>query len=213
MNIFKNFNFEKVRGILLDLDGTVYEYDSCHKNGLLALYKGFSVVHSIPYDLFCGLYSDAQKAVKERTNGQGASHSRLLYIQHMLEQTLRRTDVETVLTLEEIYWSAFMDEMKLKEGVSEFLAECEKRGVIVCIITDLTTAIQFRKIGRLGLSASIDFVVTSEEAGVEKPSPLIFSYAIEKMGLQKEDVIMIGDDSKKDIDGARNINIRAVKVT
>jgi putative hydrolase of the HAD superfamily len=100
----------------------------------------------------------------------------------------------------------------MREEVKGFLAECKKRGIVVCLITDLTSAIQFRKIQRLGLSGLFDFVVTSEEAGVEKPEPFIFSYAVKKMGLHLRDVVMIGDDSKKDIDGARNHNIKTFQV-
>jgi putative hydrolase of the HAD superfamily len=131
----------------------------------------------------------------------------------MLEKMLKRTDTDKSLFLEEVYWDAFMGEMQLREGVRQFIDECRKHGIILCIITDLTASIQFRKIRRLGLSGLFDFVVTSEEAGVEKPDPLIFSYALEKMGLHPKDVVMIGDDSKKDIDGARNHNIRAFQVT
>jgi putative hydrolase of the HAD superfamily len=213
MTIFQDFDFSEVKGILFDFDNTMYRYQPCHEKGLQALYQEFSTVMPLPFEDFLMLYKEAQNALKLRTEHQAASHSRLLYVQYMLEKMLKRTDTDKSLFLEEVYWDAFMGEMQLREGVRQFIDECRKHGIILCIITDLTASIQFRKIRRLGLSGLFDFVVTSEEAGVEKPDPLIFSYALEKMGLHPKDVVMIGDDSKKDIDGARNHNIRAFQVT
>ena len=213
MNVFENFNFAQVKGVLLDFDNTLYAYKPCHEKALRRLYDEYStIIEALSYEDFLLRYKEAQDAVKEKTNGQAASHSRFLYVQHMLECAIKKTDVQKTLLLEETYWSSFMEEMKLQEGVIEFLAECKKRGVMVCLITDLTAAVQFRKIQRLGLDSLIDYVVTSEEAGAEKPEPLIFSCALKKLGLLPDDVVMIGDDSKKDIDGARNYNITAFQV-
>lgn len=213
MDILNNFDFTKVRGILLDLDNTVYEYKPCHTMALKALYDAYHKINPVSYDVFLTLYENAQHAVKKRTDGQGASHSRLLYIQNVIEETLGRTDIEKILDLEEIYWSTFVKTMKLRDEVRKFLVKCKENGVIVCLITDLTASIQFRKIQALELIGLFDFIVTSEEAGMEKPDPGIFSYALEKMNLTQGDVVMIGDDITKDIDGARNYNIKAIQYT
>jgi HAD superfamily hydrolase (TIGR01549 family) len=210
MYIFDKFDFEGVKGILLDLDNTVYEYFPCHEKALQALYEEYYKIQPLSYSLFLDAYKEAQVAVKQRTQGQAANHSRLLYIQYMIEKFLKKSDTEKMLMLEEVYWNIFLNTMEVYKEVKNFLVECKKRGVIVCIITDLTASIQFRKIQRLELKGLFDFIVTSEEAGVEKPEAFIFSYALTKMGLQKNDVVMIGDDNKKDIDGARNYNIKAL---
>lgn len=50
----------------------------------------------------------------------------------------------------------------------------------------------------------IDFVVTSEEAGADKPASLILELALEKAGRKSGIIWMIGDDWK-DIDSGRSI--------
>jgi putative hydrolase of the HAD superfamily len=64
----------------------------------------------------------------------------------------------------------------------------------------------------LGLDMYVDFVVTSEEVGLDKPHSAMFSTALTKLNLKNEEVIMIGDDLTKDIDGARKQNIKAYLV-
>ena len=61
----------------------------------------------------------------------------------------------------------------------------------------------------MGLEKQIDFLVTSEEVGCEKPNKLIFEKALEKINLENDQVIMIGDSELKDIKGAKNLGIRS----
>jgi putative hydrolase of the HAD superfamily len=203
---------EQVKGVLLDFDNTCYEYAPCHEKALHVAYSLYNEMYILSYEDFVTLYKKAQVVVKKRVGHQGAGHSRLLYFQHMVEIKGGRTDTEKIESLEKAYWDAFILEMKPKKEVLEFLAICKKRGVKVCIVTDLTSTVQFRKIRALGISEFIDFVVTSEEAGKDKPDPNIFLLALEKLGLLAEEVIMIGDDKNKDIDGAQNLNITAYMV-
>jgi putative hydrolase of the HAD superfamily len=53
-------------------------------------------------------------------------------------------------------------------------------------------------------------VTTSEEAGIKKPEPGIFLFALKRAGCKAEDAIMIGDDLEVDIIGARNIGMDQV---
>lgn len=53
-------------------------------------------------------------------------------------------------------------------------------------------------------------VTTSEEAGSKKPEPAIFHYALKKAGSLASESIIIGDDLKVDIVGARNIGMDQV---
>lgn len=83
---------------------------------------------------------------------------------------------------------------------------------MVCLITDLTAEIQLRKIVHLKIEKLIDLVVSSEEAGADKPHNSIFALALKKLRLSRKEVVMIGDDSRKDIKGARALGIRTVLV-
>ena len=207
--VFESIDMQGVRGVLIDLDNTFYEYAPCHKEGLKASYELYSKTQTINEEAFYILYKQAQGVVKQRIPHHGASHSRLLYFQNITERLEKKTNMKVSLELEEAYWTSFLKAVVLREEVVIFLQQCKEKSIKICVVTDLTTSIQLRKMITLGLDTLVDFVVTSEEVGLDKPSKAMFSVALEKLNLKKEEVIMIGDDIKKDIDGARTQNIKA----
>jgi putative hydrolase of the HAD superfamily len=107
-----------------------------------------------------------------------------------------------------LYWDTFVAEIKLFDGVFDWLQEVKKRNIKIVMVTDLTADVQFLKIEKLHLDEVFDWIVTSEEAGCEKPHPYIFQLALQKSGLSADRVWMIGDSYEKDIRGALNLGIK-----
>jgi len=64
----------------------------------------------------------------------------------------------------------------------------------------------------LGLYKWFDAVVVSCQVRSAKPSPLIFRYALEKLGLAAASVLHVGDRMKEDVEGARAAGMRAVLI-
>ena len=56
----------------------------------------------------------------------------------------------------------------------------------------------------------VDFFVSSEEAGVEKPEARFFSRCLTKADCNKEECLFVGDSLKKDVYGAINAGFKAV---
>lgn len=201
-----------IRGILLDIDNTIYSYDKCHEYAMKQICKYVSKEFQVDQTTVLNTYSTARRRVGTDLSGQGSSHSRLLYFQKMLEMLTGKTEIPTTLYLEELYWSSFFSVMTLDIKAEKFIENCNKSNIAICIITDLTAQIQMRKLQELGVVDQIDFLVSSEEAGVEKPHPYIFKLALEKLQLDKDSVLVVGDNVKKDISGADILNIRSVYV-
>ena len=99
--------------------------------------------------------------------------------------------------------------MHLNQDAEWFLKTCKERNIQICVVTDMQAHFQVQK---LKIDNLIDYLVTSEEVGKEKPNPEMFLLALEKLDLQVNDVIMIGDNQKKDIEGARNLGIKAYQI-
>ena len=56
----------------------------------------------------------------------------------------------------------------------------------------------------------MSFIVTSEEAGVEKPSSLFFRLCVEKAGCAPEECIFTGDNMRKDVEGACSAGLHSM---
>ena len=62
-------------------------------------------------------------------------------------------------------------------------------------------------VDKLGLTSYFDGMLISSEEGVKKPSPLFFQRLLERYGLDPTSCIMIGNDERSDIAGAKAVGM------
>ena len=196
----------RFKGILLDIDNTVYDYNKTHSLAKDSLVNFCLKEFKITSEDVNFAYNKARNLVHIELSETAASHNRLLYIQKMLE-ILNINPTIYGLDIYNAYWDCFLKSLKPFKGV-EILLDKYKHSI--CLVTDLTAHIQYRKIKKLGLDNFCDKLVTSEEAGREKPHPYMFMLALKKLGLRVNDVCMIGDNFKKDIFGATSLGIESI---
>ncbi len=78
------------------------------------------------------------------------------------------------------------------------------------IITNGFAEIQDVKLSKTGLEKYFDVIVTSDKAGVKKPHPRIFKFALDKSKAKGEHSLMIGDHMEADILGAKSAGMDQV---
>lgn len=188
--------------IVFDLDNTLYPYKPAHEAAISSVTKKISSDLSISANDFIEQYKIAREEIKTKIPNSGASHSRLLYLKRTFELMGLESLVLKTLDLEQTYWHSFMANAELFEGVQSLLHEIALYGIKTAIITDLTTQVQLQKLIYFNLDNSFNYIVTSEEAGADKPDPKTYKTLTEKTG-NISPVWMIGDDLEKDICGAQ----------
>lgn len=201
-----------IKGLLIDFDDTLYDYERCHHYALSCVFASLTDYTNIDVESLLERYNIAKKAIHIPLHGYASSHNRLLYFQKMIEQLPVR--LESPISLAKhcysLYWDSFISHIKLFDDVIDLFKDLRKQGIKIIMVTDLTADVQFKKIQRLGLDNLFDYVVTSEEAGCEKPHPYIFELALRKANLLPEQVYMVGDSYNKDIVGASNMGIQSI---
>ena len=210
--IFPTINLSGVKGVLLDIDNTIYHYETCHNYALNILLSRLSTIVSNSKKEVEEEFMKSRQKINEQLHGTASSHSRFLYVQLTLEFFFGKTAFYHTLKMEKLYWDTFLSKMIIDDRAFKFINQCNNKKIPICCVTDLTTEIQFRKIVTLKLEDKISFIVTSEEAGIEKPEKKIFDLALEKMKLNYKDVIMVGDSASKDIAGAENLGVKSYLV-
>lgn len=204
MKIFNLQRFDRrPDAILFDTDNTLYPYDPAHAAAQHAVREKVVKTFSISSRAFDDAFSEARNQVKTRLKHTASSHSRLLYLQRMLELMGLGSQVLLALDFEQTYWRTFLSHAVLFDDVKDLLDDIRLLGIPTAIVTDLTAQIQFRKVVYFGLDKYFDYIVTSEEAGFDKPHAAPFNIAIEKMQPKGDCIWMIGDNPVNDIRGAR----------
>lgn len=198
-----------IRAVISDLDDTLYAYGPLHEEAQMRVREFICMELKITEQQYEEAFKFGRDETKKQLGDVAASHNRLLYFQKTLEY-LGVGPVPLSLQMYEIYWGTFLEKMTLRDGAKEFMERMKEQQIPIMICTDLTAHIQHRKIEALGIAEKICGLVTSEEAGVEKPAPEIFSLCLEKLKLPPEEVCCIGDDLHKDIEGARAVGMRAI---
>ena len=195
------------KAVIFDIDGTLYSYAANDKIAVESICEFAANVLHVEESEFRTAYNEARRIVKEeRLKDGGARHSKVLFFQTTLE-ILGKNAFQYVLEMYDIYWNTFLANMKPFDGVVEFIEKLHRAGVKISLCTDMTAHIQYRKIKKLGLDNFIDFMVTSEETGLEKPAQIMFELALKKLNVDAEDTAFFGDSLERDIAGAAKVGI------
>lgn len=205
-----------VRGVLFDIDDTLFDYTSSERSGLLA--------HLAALGLLDGS-SEPDKLVAVWRRFVDEEHARFLAgEQTFTEQQLARTrrflshlgdlpaegisDSEAAgwfagyVSHRDASWAAFPD----AEPLLEALAPDYRLGVI----SNSSHEHQLRKLERIGLLAYFgDAIVCSESHGSAKPHPSIFRAGCALLGLPPHQVAYVGDKYAVDAVGARDAGLQA----
>jgi len=191
----------KIKAVIFDLDDTLYDYSRLNDVGIKNAAAYAKEELHCSEEEFLNCFEQARKDIKKILKGTAAEHNRLLYFQKTLE-LLGFSGTYHSLELYNAYWDYLLEHMRLKEGAIKLLDFCVETKRKVGICSDLTVHIQQRKLRKLDICQYVDKLVTSEEAGAEKPNGKMFSLILEKLDILPMEAVFVGDSRVKDIDGA-----------
>ncbi len=113
----------------------------------------------------------------------------------------------------EIYdqWSA-CHHFEMYEDVPEVLRALHGRGVKIGLISNTQRSLTAFE-SHFALDGLFAVAISSFDHGYMKPHPSIFERALEQVSARPHEAVMVGDSLAHDIEGARNLGMRAVLVS
>ena len=196
-----------IKSIIFDLDQTLYDYDNLDKSCYDLVIKEINKKQKTSIDNVKNIINEAKVIVKQNLKNTASSHNRLLYFQKICE--LLNFKLAFAQNLNNIYWNHFYDNIKPFDYVINLFNFLKEKNIKIAILTNFTVDHQFKKLLKLNLLNYIDCIVTSEEVGIEKPNSKMFEKILNKLNMKENEVLMIGDSFKCDIEGAIKSNIYA----
>ena len=93
-------------------------------------------------------------------------------------------------------------------NVNRTLVSLTKLGIKLAVVSDAPSREAWMRIYYLNLYHFFDAVITFDDSGERKPSSRPFEMALNKLKLEAEDSLMIGDWPERDVVGAKQIGMR-----
>jgi len=201
--------FQNKSDIFFDLDHTLWDFE---KNSALAFEMIFDK-HKLSLDLesflsfyvpinfkYWKLYRD------EKISTEDLRYYRLKEVFDLMEEEVN-DDLIHLLSKEYIYYLPQFNH--LYDGATEIL-DYLFPNYNLHIITNGFQNVQFGKLKNSNIEHYFKTITNSEMAGVKKPNPIIFEYALQKANAEKLKSIMIGDNLEADVEGAINSGLDAI---
>jgi putative hydrolase of the HAD superfamily len=199
----------KLRGVLLDLDGTLVDQEGAV---VAALRSWLPVLGVEPTAAAVELWQVVQErhlvAWRERTISFAEQRRRRLR-DFLPAFGISYVDDE----LDEIfdgYLHAYEDSWRIFDDVDDALARIAAAGLATAVLTNGTREQQNDKLARVGLAGRVGPVYTVEDLGVAKPHAGAFLGACERWGLPPAGVLSVGDRHDLDVLAARAAGLQAV---
>ena len=114
------------------------------------------------------------------------------------------TGIDNEDMFEDIYeYYAGSEAWKVAPGAEAALMKIRSKGIKTAIVSNFDSRLH-NIMEELGLSPLFDEIVVSADVGAEKPNPILFFEACERLDVLPEHVIHVGDDRRNDLYGARD---------
>ena len=110
------------------------------------------------------------------------------------------------------FFQDFIDALELREGAKKLLKQVHA-GYKVGLISNFTYApVIYSSLRQIEINSFFNVIVVSDENGWRKPSKQIFQDALDKLQVQADQAVYIGDSPIEDIKGAKEAGLKAVFV-
>jgi len=125
-----------------------------------------------------------------------------------LEKTIGHVDNKFLAAGIVAYRRAREANLMAYPNVNKTLLALSKSGIKLGVVSDAPSREAWMRIYYLNLYHYFDVVITYDDSGERKPSPIPFQLALDGMGLRPEETIMIGDWPERDVVGAQQIGMK-----
>lgn len=191
-----------LRGILFDLDNTLLDF---------MRFKHASVDAAVAAMRDSGMpmsHGEAMKRIYEIYDRVGIEYQEIFDL--FLKENYRTIEYKWLASAIVAYRRARAGTLAPYPHVRATLTELLRRGLRLAVISDAPRMGAWLRLAQLDLHHTFDPVVTFEDTGHRKPSPVPFERALEIMGMKPREVLMVGDWPERDMVGAKKLGILTV---
>ena len=189
-----------IKGVGFDLDNTLLDFMKMKEFAVKAAIKGM---------IEAGLKVNEDKSYIEINSIYeefGWENQKVFDV--FLEKSIGHVDNKFLAAGIVAYRRAREANLMAYPNVNKTLLALSKSGIKLGVVSDAPSREAWMRIYYLNLYHYFDVVITFDDSGERKPSPIPFQLALDGMGLRPEETIMIGDWPERDVVGAQQIGMK-----
>ncbi|MFH1008731.1 MAG: HAD-IA family hydrolase [Candidatus Latescibacterota bacterium] len=191
-----------IRAVIFDLDNTLVDFMRMKENAIHAAVDAM-------IDAGLELSKEAAKAKLYRIYDQEGIEYQNVFDQ-FLQDELGVIDYKIHASGIVAYRRAREAALVLYPHANLTLMELAKRGLKLAVLSDAPRLPAWLRLSYLQLQHTFDFVITFDDTGARKPSPIPFEKALSLLKVSPQDALMVGDWPERDMVGAKQVGIRTV---
>jgi FMN phosphatase YigB (HAD superfamily) len=194
-----------VRGVVFDLDGTLY--------GMPWYMKPLLFASLVPHGMRLPAYMRARAEHAGRDHGSGGALMAALCAD--LARRIGRPPQEMQAWVEGPFYSRFTGFLYVlrhtRPGLAEALQDLRRRGIRLAVLSDFGRVAE--RLKALALDTSLfDCLQSSEDAGALKPAVRPFETIVAQWALPPAEILVVGDRDDTDGAGARAAGMQFMRL-
>ncbi len=191
-----------IKAVIFDLDNTLIDFMKMKREAVKSAVKAM---------IKAGLKID---------EGEGYKKLMITYLrlgiesetafQEFLKNELGKIDEKMLAAAINAYLKTKTRLMKPYPNVKPALHELKRKDIKLVIVTDAPKVKAYQRLLAIGIEKYFDFVIGFEDTGKKKKTELPLRMAMEKLNLDPEEIMMVGDSIKRDVIPARKLDMISV---
>ena len=189
-----------IKAVVFDLDNTLVDFMKMKRR---------SIEEAIPAMIDAGLEITpeyANKIIDEIYKEQGIEYQQVF--DEFLKRVLQKVNYKILSAGIVAYRRAREAALKPYPHVYSTLNQLSKMGIKMGILSDAPIKEAWLRLAYMNFHHIFDEVVTFDETGERKPSPVPFKTILKKLGVKPQEALMVGDWAERDIVGAANVGMK-----
>lgn len=191
-----------IRAVVFDLDNTLVDFMAMKRQAIDA------AIHSM-IDAGLGLSIEETKARIEAIYQERGIEFQNVFDQ-LLYDVFKKVDYKILSAGIIAYRRAREAALVPYPHVYLTLMELLKRGLKLGVVSDAPAREAWLRLCYLGFHHLFDAVVTFDDSGERKPSPIPFKKTLDSLGVRPEEALMVGDWAERDMVGAAQAGMKTV---
>lgn len=209
---FNMDNLKKYNHIFFDLDNTLWDFETNSSEALRIIFEEENLAQAgiSSFEEFQIYYKPINDRYWARYHHGAATKEQVRV--NRFRDTLLEFDIDNPHLAERMaskYLEISPRMTALFPDALDVLAYLQKKYALH-LITNGFAEVQWVKVEQAGLRPFFEHIIISEEVGTQKPNKEIFELAVTRASANKSECLMIGDNFKTDILGAKNAGLDQV---